>query len=517
MIKSLQLRILIIVVAIGAAIYYGYPLGEKINLGLDLRGGMHLVLRVETDKAVEAELFRIKSAVEKELIKRRIDFGDAVIEDLVLKFNFKVSEARDKAYEYLKSEYAIYAIDTAGTLSNPSITIEIPQTRIAEIKEQSFEQALETIRNRIDETGVKEPIVQRQGISGDRILIQLPGEDNPERAKKIIGRTAFLEFKLVKEGPASKESILERNNGTIPFDAELLPFADPTSREQLYYLVDKESKVSGADLADARVGRGEYGQYAVDFEFNRFGATKFGEVTGENIGKALAIILDGKVQSAPNIKSRITSRGTITGSFTYNEAQDLSIVLRAGALPAPVVYLEERTVGPTLGQDSIDKGIRALSVSGILVLIFMIVYYKGAGLIADFSMLLNLAFILGCLAGLQATLTLPGIAGLILTIGTAVDSNILIYERIKEELKIGKTIRTAVAAGYERALLTIIDANVTTLIAALVLMNFGTGPVRGFAVTLTIGIVTSVFCALIITRVIFDIILLNRDRSTISI
>ncbi len=517
--QNLAIKILVILGIIGFSLYSSLPLEEKINLGLDLQGGMHLILQVESDKVVENELEKLRKEIQRTLVKAKIRFENAEINEAGdgVTIEFKDQELYRNAMDIFREEFDFYDRTEGGTMTAPQVTLKIPQSHIEQLKEEAFNQALDTIRNRVDEFGVKEPIIQRQGIAMNRILVQLPGAKDAERAKKNIGKTAFLEFQLVREGPAPREDILENYDGYIPADAELLPSTRIVDTERMYYLLEKDAPVTGADLETARLGRDQYGRYAVDFQLNRMGGRKFGKMTSENIGAFIAIVLDDKVQSAPRVQSRITDSGQITGDFTLDEAKDLAIVLRAGALPAPVKYLEERTVGPSLGKDSITAGLRAILIGGIAVLIFMVIYYKFAGLIADFAMILNLVILTGALAVLKASLTLPGIAGIILTIGMAVDANVLVFERIREELDLAKTVRTSVAFGFKKAFLTILDANVTTMIAALVLMNFGTGPVKGFAVTLSIGIVASMFTALFVSRVIFDLLLLNRKVVKLSI
>jgi preprotein translocase subunit SecD len=364
---------------------------------------------------------------------------------------------------------------------------------------------------------VSEPDIRRQGLN--RILIQLPGIKDTQRAKDLIGKTALLEFKLVDD----TQSIDSALQGNVPPGREILyqidedPETQRTSKRP--YLLKKRTLLTGAHLTEARVEiSNQFNEPHVAITFDKKGARIFERITGDNIKKQLAIVLDNTVYSAPVIQDKIAGgRAQITGRFTMDEARDLAIVLRAGALPAPVNILEERTVGPSLGADSIRKGLLSMIIGGLLVIIFMVIYYKTAGLIADVALFLNILLIGAGLAGLQATLTLPGIAGIILTIGMAVDANVIIFERIREEVALGRTARAAIDAGYNRATLTVLDANVTTLIAAVVLFQFGTGPVKGFAVTLSLGVIASLFTALILSRMIFDYILMNRKVKTLSI
>jgi SecD/SecF fusion protein len=380
----------------------------------------------------------------------------------------------------------------------------------------AVEQALTIIRNRIDQFGVAEPTIQRQG--ENRIIVQLPGIREPERAKELIGKTALLEFKIVKDWADTKERLLAKFNNEIPAGYYI-----PASRGKEVFLIEEEPVLTGRELSLASPEIYE-ARPEVSLEFTKDGAKMFKQVTEkhapQNPGEAgdrLAIVLDDVVYSAPTIREKIVGgKARITGRFTINEAKDLAVVLRCGALPASVEKIEERTVGPSLGLDSIKKGVRAALLGLILVVLFMLLYYRFAGLIANFALFLTLLLLLTALAGLGATLTLPGIAGIILTIGMAVDANVLIFERMKEELRSGKSIRASVTGGYNKAFLTIMDANVTTLIAALVLFQFGTGPVKGFAITLSIGILTSMFSALVVSRAIFEFFTNRRGVKSLS-
>jgi preprotein translocase subunit SecD len=497
----------------------GFPLQKKINLGLDLQGGMHLVLEVDTDKAVEGTVERTAQELKERSRRAKVRRASIAKAD-AQQVQVRVQGAENiKAFEtLLDDEFRNLRIqDRTREGERLSLVLDLPDEETERIKELAVGQALETIRNRIDQFGVAEPDIRRQGER--RLLIQLPGVKDTERAKELIGRTAQLEFKLVderlpartalKEGPPPGTEILYQ----VTVDA-----ATQRSIEEPY-LIKKRTMLTGAYLTDARVRFDQDERtYYVAIDFDRKGARIFERVTGENIRKRLAIVLDGKVHSAPVIQDRIAGgQAVITGNFSAEEAEDLAIVLRAGALPAPVSILEERTVGPSLGKDSIDKGLISMLVGGFLVVIFMALYYKGAGLLADIALIMNIILMGAGLAAFQATLTLPGIAGFILTIGMAVDANVIIFERIREELRIGKPPRAAVEAGYDRATLTILDANVTTLIAALVLFQFGTGPVKGFAVTLSLGVIASMFTALVFTRTVFDFILAGKKVAKISI
>ena len=491
---------------------------KKINLGLDLQGGMHLVLEVQNIKAVESEVERTIQEIKKQLRTEGIKhLGISRLNDNSILAKFQNNENKAGFEKILSKDFENLITNKPHT-DGDIITFQLalPQKEIDTIKKMATEQALETIRNRIDEFGVSEPDIRIQG--DNRILIQLPGIKDPQRAKSLIGKTAQLTFQLVDEDADVDAAI----SGTPPVGDEILyqNKYNPGSNTpvKIPFLIKKRVLLDGSLLTNARVEFDQFQQPQVGIEFNRKGARIFDRITGENIHKRLAIVLDKSVYSAPTIQDRIAGgKAVITGSFTLNEAKDLAIALRAGSLPAPVEIIEERTVGPTLGADSIRKGIASMLIGGLLIVLFMAVYYKGAGLIADLALIINIVLIGGGLAAFQATLTLPGIAGIILTIGMAVDANVIIFERIREELRAGKTALAAVHAGFDRATLTILDANVTTMIAALVLFQFGTGPIKGFAVTLCLGILASLFTALILSKNIFDFILKNRQSSKLSI
>ncbi|MBW2088433.1 MAG: protein translocase subunit SecD [Deltaproteobacteria bacterium] len=524
--KNLSWRAVSVIAVIVIAIIYILPTikpslwpHKKINLGLDLQGGMHLALEVDTEKAVESTIERISQEMRSLLKKEHIRHTSLNrIEGSRISVVFRGQENIDKFEKLLDKEFKNLRILSRSTHDDiHSMMLDLPDKESSHIKKLATEQALETIRNRIDQFGVSEPDIRQQGEK--RILIQLPGIKDTKRAKDLIGRTALLEFKLLDETHDLNAAL----QGNVPPGSEVLYGIkeDPETRRVIKtpYLIKKRTLLTGAHLTDAKVQiDSQYNEPYVSINFDKKGGRDFARITGANVKKRLAIVLDDKVYSAPVIQEKITGgQARITGRFTTEEARDLAIALRAGALPAPVNILEERTVGPSLGTDSIRKGLISMCVGGILVILFMIVYYRGSGLIADVALILNIILIAGGLAGFQATLTLPGIAGIILTIGMAVDANVLIFERIREEMKIGKTPRAAVDAGYDRASLTILDANVTTLIAALVLFQFGTGPVKGFAVTLSLGVLSSLFTALILSRLIFDYFLVKLKPKSLSI
>jgi preprotein translocase subunit SecD len=492
---------------------------KKINLGLDLQGGMHLVLEVDTEKAVESTVERITHELRSQLKSEHIRHsGINRVENTKIALKISGEKNIDAFFQFLNKEYKdLRILDKSTDNGILTVVMNLPDNEMAFIKKSATEQALEKIRNRIDQFGVSEPDIRNQG--ENRILIQLPGVKDTQRAKELIGKTALLEFKLLDETHDVNAAL----KGDVPPGSQIL-YETRENRDtqrviKTPYLVRKRALLTGDYLTEARVNiDNQYNEPHVSIKFDKKGGRLFERITGENVNKRLAIVLDDQVYSAPVIQEKISGgEARITGRFTPEEAHDLAIILRAGALPAPVNIIEERTVGPSLGADSIRKGLMAMVVGGILVVLFMIIYYKSAGVIADFALILNIILIAGSLAGFQATLTLPGIAGIILTIGMAVDANVLIFERIREEMALGKTPRASVDAGYNRATLTILDANVTTLIAALVLFQFGTGPVKGFAITLSLGVLASLFTSLIVTRSIFNYLLINRQIKRLSI
>ena len=492
---------------------------HKVKLGLDLQGGMHLILEVQAKKAVESFMERTKNDVESYLKSKGILVVSAIRKGLAVQIKYvKSGKEKESAASLLTSRYPeLKIVKSSQEEGHGILVLELSHKRKEAMERAAVDQALETIRNRIDQFGVSEPDISRQG--KDRILVQLPGIKNPQRAIELIGKTAMLEFKLVDDGHSLEDAL----KGNIPPGDEILyqrivdPDTGTVTRKP--YLIKKKTLLTGDVLKDAQVRiNTQYGEPYVSITFDSRGAEIFEKITAENVKKRLAIILDNNVYSAPVIQERIAGgRAQITGRFTTQEAHDLAIVLRAGALPAPVKILEKRTVGPTLGQDSIRRGITSVLIGGLLVIVFMIFYYKLSGIIADLALFLNVIFIFAVLAAFRATLTLPGIAGIVLTIGMAVDANVLIFERIREELRLGKTPRASMEAGFAKAFITIMDANVTTLIAAIVLFQFGTGPIKGFAVTLSIGIISSMFTAIFVSRSIFDFAFEKRRIRQISI
>ncbi len=486
---------------------------KKINLGLDLQGGMHLVLEVDTDKAVENAVDRsfeeLRGFVRKNHIRvRGVRRSGATTIVITLRPEAEPEEAQG----LIADEFRDYTVTAATANGDQTVKMVFKAEEIDRVKKMAAEKALMKIRNRVDEYGAREPDIRPQGEK--RIIVQLPGVIDAERARKEIGRTGNLEFKLVDETGDVREAI----KGNVPPGSRIYYYRkDDPEMAGRPILLKKETLLTGEYLSEARVNFDpQSGRPEVGIKFNAKGSRIFARITEQNINKRLAIVLDGEVYSAPVIQSKIVGTGRITGNYTDQSAKSLALILRE-AFPTPVNILYEKTVGATLGEDSIRKGLISMLIGGAMVIIFMLLYYRGSGIVANIALLVNIVLVAGGLAAFSATLTLPGIAGIILTIGMAVDANVLIFERIKEELRLGKTPLAAVDSGYARASLTILDANVTTLIAALVLFQFGSGPVKGFAVTLSMGVVSSLFTALILSRAIFDYFLVKRRIKRLSI
>lgn len=520
--KNLRWRVITILAVAAIAVWAFYPPREKVRLGLDLKGGVHLVLRAQTDDALKLETETTAERLKEVLRERGISVTSIQPVDPASFRVEGVPPAQDAEVRRIADE------ETGASFQRESgaggtYTFRLRPNVVVNLRRESVRQALQTIEKRVNALGVAEPIVAQHGTAGDQILVQLPGVTDVQRAKDIIRSTAQLKLSIVEDGPAaSREALLATRNGQLPLDMEILPGTSDVSAagerpETVYYLVRKVPAVTGRDLRNARPTLDENGQPAVGFSLNREGARKFAAVTEQNIGRRLAIILDDRVVSAPTIESRIEADGRITNIGSTQEANDLALVLKSGALPVSLTYLEERTVGPSLGADSIRAGIAA-SVGGMaLVALFMLVYYKLSGINAIVSVVMNLIILLGFMAYLDATMTLPGIAGFILTIGMGVDSNVLIFERIKEELAAGKGVRAAVAAGFDRVFLTILDTHVASLIAAGFLFQFGTGPIRGFATTLFFGLLSNVFTSVFVSRTLFELVLSRRAIARLSI
>lgn len=488
-------------------------LRHTINLGLELRGGSHLQLEVDLKTVSKEYLSNLLDEVRAGLRKAQVGYTGLMVDQKsdtpLLSFTLRSSGDFSKAKEILKKIDAQLDITSEGDAVRAVISAEAIKQR----NRAMIDQSIEVVRRRIDESGTKEPNIQRQG--EDRILVQLPGVDDPAEVKRLIGRTAKMTFRLVDHNAPVLEG--ENARGVAPADAEYLPETRHNGTI-VQIAVKKQAMVSGESLVDAQATTNQYGQPAVSLRFNAIGARKFAEMSTNNIKKQFAIVLDGRVISAPVFQEPIhDGNGQISGSFTFKEASDLALLLRAGALPAPLKVIEERTVGPSLGADSIAHGRVATVLAFVLVSMFMILSYSLFGLFADIALLFNLTFLFAGLSLLQATLTLPGIAAIALTIGMAVDANVLIYERIKEELRAGVKPIAAIDAGYRRAMTTIIDSNLTTLIGSAVLFEFGTGPIRGFAVNLALGILISLFTALSLSRLIIITWLGNRKKTELPI
>ena len=509
--NNLRWKIVAIIAVVALAVLAFYPPREKVKLGLDLKGGVHLVLRVQTDDALKLETETSAERLREELTKQGITAGVAPQD--VRSFRVDgVPAGREADVRRVADEWVGALFDrNAGPNGGEVFTLK--PTQVKRLRQETVAQALQTIERRVNELGVAEPIVAPHGTE-DQILVQMPGVTDVNRAKEIIRSTALLELKIVEDGPSpSREALLATRGGTEPADLQVVPGASEGGAGPEFYLVKRVAGITGRDLRNARPSLDENNQPAVGFSLNAQGADKFAALTSQNIGKSLAIILDGRIQSAPTIEGRIYDEGRISGSFTQQEVQDLSLTLRSGALPASLTYLEERTVGPTLGADSIRAGVLASGIGLAIVTVFMLVYYKLTGLNALLSISLNLLILLGFMAYIGAVLTLPGIAGFILTIGMGVDSNVLIFERIKEELASGKSARGAVAASFDRVFLTILDTHVASLIAAAFLFQFGTGTIRGFATTLFFGLLSNVFTAVFVSRTLFELILSRRPQA----
>ena len=479
-------------------------------------------MQVKAEDALRAEASDAAEHLKTEAGKRGVRIGTvnpATHDGFTITMGEDVSPSA--VTDLVKS--ALSPTDWASDQSGREMRVTFREPARISIEGQALRQAVETIRNRVDALGVAEPSIQPQG--KDRIVIQLPGVDDPARVKDIIGTTGLLELKLVdvKGGPySSPDAARSAYGGAIPAELELVEGTseDSTARTRttVYYVLQRAAAVTGRDLKNARVGQDRFNQPAVEFFLNAQGAEKFGRVTGDNVGRQLAIVLDKRVQSAPNIKSQIKDNGIIEGNFTAERADGLALVLRSGALPAQLVTLEERTVGPSLGLDSIKQGVLASLVGMLLVFVAVAVYYRLAGVNAILALVLNAILLLGAMAWINATLTLPGIAGFILTIGMAVDSNVLVFERIREEMDGGKAAKSAIDLGFKRAFGTIIDTHVTTIAAAAFLFQFGTGPVKGFAVTLVLGLAASVFTAVFVSHLLFDLVYGSKEQvETLSI
>jgi len=530
--KNLGWKVIVIVVTLVVFVFgiFGVPdnwsgkglvaaLQNRVHLGLDLKGGTHLILQVQVNDAVKVDSDNAMERLKADMRSHKINYADISQPDpanhpeqILIK---GVAPEQSSDLRSIVSD-RLPEYNLASGAEN-TWTVSMKPQALSELKGRAVTQAIETIRNRIDQLGVSEPVIEEHGLGQYQILVQLPGVDDPARVKEIMQSTAMLEIRQSLGGPfSSEQQALQEHGGVLPPDAMLLPGRSLGTKGSdegpVWYLVSRSSAVTGRDLRNAEPSRDENGQPSVQFNLTNEGGRRFGAFTGQHVGDNLAVVLDNKVQEVAVIKEQIHDTGVINGRFTEQEAKDLAMILRSGALPAGIKYLEERTVGPSLGTDSIRAGVTAAVIGMLAVLIFMLIYYHAAGINADIALILNLIILLGFLGFSGATLTLPGIAGVILTVGMGVDSNVLIFERIREELRNGKTPPSAVEQGFSHAWITIVDTHVTTIVSAIILFIFGTGPVRGFAVTLSFGLFANLFTAVFVSRVIFDWVLSRKQR-----
>ncbi len=493
---------------------------NRIHLGLDLKGGTHLILQVQVNDAINADTDRAVDQLKDDLKKANIAYGEITKPDPqnhpeAITIQGVPPESAGDLRRIITDKYADYEL-TSGAQNGWTVTMK--PAVAAETKKKAVQQAIETIRNRIDQLGVSEPVIQEHGLGDYQILVQLPGVDDPARVKEIMQSTAMLEIRQAIKGPyPSEQAAMQDNGGILPPDSVLLrgsngAHGQDSQNDEAYWLISKTAAVSGNELRSADAGTDENGRPDVNFSLNNEGAKRFAAFTGAHVNDKLAVVLDNRVKSVATIQEQIHDQGRITGAFSPQEVQDLALTLRSGALPAGIKYLQEVTVGPSLGADSIRAGVRAAVIGMAAVMIFMLIYYRAAGINADLALLLNLIILLGFLGFSGATLTLPGIAGVILTVGMGVDSNVLIFERIREELRHGKTPSSSVEQGFHAAWRTIFDTHVTTIVSAIILFLFGTGPVKGFAVTLSFGLAANLFTAVFVSRVIFEAVLNRHQR-----
>ena len=529
--KNLGMKLVIIVAAVLVFVYgvFGVPSGlsggaladgllkaspirNGIHLGLDLKGGTHLILQVQVNDAVNVDSDNAIENLKAGMRTAKIHYTDITKPDPNHPEQIIVSgvppESSSDLRNLVQDRLAEY---DASSGANNVWTVTMKPSSLLQLKNNAVTQAIETIRNRIDQLGTTEPVIEEHGLGQYQILVQLPNVDDPARVKEIMQSTAMLEIRQAVGGPyPSQEAALQDKSGVLPPDTVLMPGKIGPDGNPTWYIVSRAPAVTGKDLRSADPSRDENGQPAVGFNLTAEGGRKFYAFTSAHVKDLLAVVLDGKVQSVATIDEPIHDSGIIKGRFTEQETKDQSMILRSGALPAGIKYLEERTVGPSLGSESINAGVRAAVIGMTAVLVFMLVYYRWAGINADVALILNLVILLGFLGYTGATLTLPGIAGVILTVGMGVDSNVLIFERIREELRNGKTPPSAVEQGFGHAWITIVDTHVTTIVSAIILFIFGTGPVKGFAVTLSFGLFANLFTAVFVSRVIFDWVLSRK-------
>jgi preprotein translocase subunit SecD len=488
----------------------------RIHLGLDLRGGIHLVLQVVVEDALNATVDDAVTTARDQAARKGIQVGTV---QRVSPTSFsvdgtepaRVKDMRDLLRDFFRNTWEVR---DAG---EGKFAVEMTDLYQRQVKEQTVQEAIRTLERRVNALGVAEPVIAATGSRGDQILVQMPGVTDVEQAKRIIKTTAQLSLRLVENSAATQETLLQGAGGKVPDNMEMLSGPSETPGQPTYYLLRREVMITGRDLKSARVGVDENNRPQINFALNALATDKFARETGRNIGRQLAIVLDGTVYSAPVIQSKLGSDNRITGRFTTQEADELSKILKAGALPASLKYLQQLTVGASLGRDSIRDGVRASIAAMAFITIFMLVYYRLAGLNAIVALAGNMLIVLAAMAYTNATLTLPGIAGIILTVGVGVDTNVLVFERIREELRNGKTVRAAVQNGFDRVWVTILDTHATALIAAAFLFQFGTGPIKGFAVTLVIGLVSNVFASYFVSKFIFEWVLGKRHVESLSI
>ncbi len=494
-------------------------LQQRIHLGLDLKGGTHLILQVQVNDAINADSDRAIERMKDDFKTKNIVYAEISKPDPqqhpdVISIKGVAPDSTSELRSYVADHFPDYDLSSGP---DNSFSLAMKPSIVKETKTKAQQQAIETIRNRIDQLGVSEPVIQEHGLGDYQILVQLPGVDDPARVKEIMQSTAMLEIRQALGGPYnSEQEAMQANGGLLPANSVLMKGknigAQGATNGDVYWVITRASAVSGSDLRTADAGQDENGRPDVKFTLTGEGGRRFFAFTSAHVGDRLAVVLDNKVMEVATIQEAIRDEGRITGAFTEQQTQDLSLTLRSGALPAGIKYLEERTVGPSLGADSIRAGVRAAIFGMLAVMVFMLVYYKFAGINADLGLFLNLVILLGFLGFTGGVLTLPGIAGVILTIGMGVDSNVLIFERIREELRHGKTPPQAVEQGFKHAWVTIVDTHVTTIVSAIILFLFGTGPVRGFAVTLSFGLAANLFTSVFVSRVIFDAILNRHQR-----
>jgi len=494
-------------------------MNKQLKLGLDLKGGVHLVLRVKTDTALRVETELEMQRVAEAARTAGVSVGATTVTS-EKQFRIEgVPSAQDAAFRQALASTSVETNFDRAPGANGTYTFTMKPNVERSLREEAVVQAQQTIERRVNELGVAEPSIARQGQNGDNIRVELPGLDDVNRAKNIIGSPGLLELKLVEQGPfPTQEAALQAYNNNLPPDLAIVPgTSDPANAgaapgSTIYYVLRRIAPITGRDLRSARQSLDQNNQPAVSFTLSNDGARRFGTLTEQNIGRNLAIVLDNKVFSAPRIDGRITDNGQIFGSFTTQEAQDLALVLRSGALPAEMDYLREETIGPTLGADAIKSGVIASVVGLVLIVVFMLIYYKLSGVNAVVALLFNLIILLGLMAYIGAVMTLPGIAGFVLTMGIGVDSNVLIFERIKEELEAGRPVRASVNAGFSRVFMTLLDTHISAVIGALFLFQFGTGPIRGFAMTLFIGLASNLFTSTFVSKTMFELALGRRQQ-----